>query len=536
VIAFLTTLPYLLASFRTPTGFVFSGVLTAYDDTFSYFAWMRQGANLQVLMCDPFTSEPQPCEFFLPLWSLLGVLSRASGLSIPLTFHAVRLLSGLLLLVLAKSVAGLVMKSRTRLKYTLWLYATSSGLGWLIFGLKNRRDFFGGAAGSGSVDLDLPEAIAFRSFFAQVHFCIGVALVSAAIALFFKAVVEKKSSRAFVAGLLSSLLAVIHPYMVVVVCGVSAAALLLLPLSGKHSDRINAYRSSVPTAVAFYLGVVPGVGYLIYLNRSNEVLREWLRVTDTFSPSAWEYVLGFGIVGAVGLVGLYVIWSHYSRYGRLLSIWIAVQALLLYFPVSFQRRFVEGLQLPLSIAASAALFAFANKTHKKTGHGLYRSAILAGAIVLASLTNVGFLAGQLAGRGAGTGANDPRRYLSEDVISAFDWLRTESAPETVLFSSYLTGNIAPSMTGMRAFLGHYAQTLRSDEKGPLVNAFYTNTASDAQIRKIFTEHRVRYVFYGPFERAISDDFVPAPWLRLSHRVGDVMIFELPKQFSVLESQ
>ena len=536
VISLLTTLPYVLASLRTPTGFVFSGVLTAYDDTFAYFAWMRQGANLQLLMCDPYTSEPQPCEFFLPLWTVLGFISRVTGLSIPLTFHTIRLVSALLLLLVAKAVAGLVVKSRTRLRYTLWLYATSGGFGWLVFGLKNKGNLFGGAVGSGSVDLNLPEAIAFRSIFAQVHFCVGVALLGAAIALFFKAAVERHSTHAFISGLLTSLLAVIHPYMVVVVCAVSVVALLLLPLIGKLRVGINAYSSSFSVAVRFTLGALPGVGYLIYLNRSNEVLREWLRVTDTFSPPAWEYALGFGFVGALGLVGLFVNWARHNQYVRLLSIWVAVQALLLYFPVSFQRRFVEGLQLPLSIAASAALFGIANRTLRKTQRKYFRSAILAGAIVLAALTNIGFLIGQLSGRGETSGANDPRRYLSTDVIAAFDWLKAKSTPETVLFSSYLTGNIAPSMTGMRVFLGHYAQTLGSDEKGPLVAAFYSNTVGELEIRKLFTAHRVRYIFYGPFERAISDSFVQAPWLRLSHRVGDVMIFELSDPVSLPESQ
>ena len=539
MISFLSTIPYLVASLRTPTGFVFSGVLTAYDDTFAYFAWMRQGANLQLLMCDPYTSEPQHCEFFLPLWSLLGFIARATGLSIPLTFHAIRLLSALLLLVVAKSVAGLVVESRTQLKYTLWLYATSGGLGWLVFGLENKGNLLGGAAGSGSVDLNLPEAIAFRSIFAQVHFCVGVALLSAAICLFFKAAVEKNTIRAFISGLLTSLLAVIHPYMVAVVCAVSAVALLLLPLIGKRRneiDGINVYSSRVPVAGGFAIGTVPGVGYLIYLNRSNEVLREWLRVTDTFSPPAWEYALGFGFVGVLGLMGLSVIWTRHNQYGRLLSIWVAVQALLLYFPVSFQRRFVEGLQLPLSIAASVALFEIANRILRNNNRKYYRNAILVGSIMLAALTNIGFLVGQLSGRGEASGANDPRRYLSNDVISAFDWLRAKSTPETVLFSSYLTGNIAPSMTGMRVFLGHYAQTLRSDEKGPLVTAFYSNTVGDHEIRKLFAEHRVRYIFYGPFERAISDAFVPAPWLRLSHRVGDVVIFEMPDQVSPPEIQ
>src|SRR5262249_49149517 len=265
---------------------------------------------------------------------------------------------------------------------------------------------------------------------------------------------------------------------------VSAVALLVLPLIGKRSDGVNVYYSSLPVACLFAVGIVPGVGYLLYLNRSNEVLREWLRITDTFSPPVWEYVLGFGLVGVLGLVGLRMMWTRHIQYDRLLSIWVAVQALLLYLPISFQRRFVEGLQLPLSIAASVALFGFANRM-KKANHKRYRSVLLVGAIVFASLTNVGFLVGQVAGRGQGTGANDPRRYLPRDVVAAFDWLRANSTPGTVLFSSYLTGNIAPSMTGMRVFLGHYAQTLRSDEKGPVVSAYYSNAANNDEMRKLF---------------------------------------------------
>src|SRR5690242_17740342 len=85
-LALLTTLPYVIAAIRTPAGLVFTGVLTAYDDTFTYFAWMRQGADGHFLMCDLFTSESQSCEFFLPLWTILGLIVRITRLPIWLTF------------------------------------------------------------------------------------------------------------------------------------------------------------------------------------------------------------------------------------------------------------------------------------------------------------------------------------------------------------------------------------------------------------------------------------------------------------------
>jgi hypothetical protein len=82
------------------------------------------------------------------------------------------------------------------------------------------------------------------------------------------------------------------------------------------------------------------------------------------------------------------------------------------------------------------------------------------------------------------------------------------------------------MTGLRVFLGHYAQTLRGDEKGTQVSAFYANTMTSEAARELFSEHRVRYVIYGQFEREISGTFVPPNWLKLAHRSGDVEIFEV----------
>lgn len=526
-LAVVTTLPYVAAALHTPSGYVFTGVLTAYDDTFTYLAWIRQGADGHLLMCDLFTSEPQSCEFFLPLWNLLGLIARITHIPIALTFHAARLLAGLLLLIVARAVAGSVMKSRTRVRYSLWLYAMSGGLGWLVYALKNRSNLLGANAASGSVDLNMPEAIAFRSVFAQVHFAVGAALIFASIKLLFSALVEKKTSRALIAGILVSLLVVVHPYMVVVVCAVAGVALLTWPWlnDGPKAPR-SYYVSAVRAAAAFGAGTIPGAAYVVYLNRSNEVLREWLRITDTLSTPPWEYALGFGIVAALSVLGFRLMWSSRTPYGRLLLIWALVQAALLYAPVSFQRRLVEGLQLPLSIAASVALFWIERRILKKHFAGRYKRLFLAGTIAFASVTNVGFVIGQMMARGPGSGSTDSRRYVPTDLIAAFDWVRTNSDRDAVLFSSYFTGSLAPSMTGLHVFLGHYGQTIRSDEKGAQVTAFYAGTLSNEPARQLFAKHRVRYVIYGQFERAISESFVPPSWLKLAHRIGETEVFEV----------
>ena len=304
------------------------------------------------------------------------------------------------------------------------------------------------------------------------------------------------------------------------------AALASPWLNDRSKAARKGYYSTARAGVAFVAGTIPGIAYLIYLNRSNEVLREWLRATDTLSPPAWEYALGFGIVGALAVIGFRLIWNCRAPFGRLLLVWALVQAALLYAPVSFQRRFVEGLQLPLSVAASVALVWMARGLLTTRATARYRKLFLAGAIAFASITNVGFVVGQLVVRRAGSGSTDPRRYVHADLIAAFAWLRANSQPDAVLFSSYWTGSLAPSMTGLRVFLGHYAQTLRGDEKGAQVAAFYANAMTSEGARELFAEHRVRYVIYGQFEHEISSAFAPPDWLKLAYRNSNVEVFEV----------
>ena len=526
VLTIVTTAPYVAAALHTPKGYVFTGVLTAYDDTFTYFAWTRQSADGHLLMCDQFTSESQVCRFFLPLWTILGFVARVTRAPIPLIFHVSRIFGALLLLLAGRTVAETVIKTRTHVRYFLWLYATSSGLGWLIYALKGEKNFLAGSDAFGSIDLNIPEAIAFRSVFAQVHFAVGIALLCWSIKLFFDALVEDRPSRAFAAGALVSLLAVVHPYMVVVALSIAGVTLLTRRwLLERRSIARSELLSDVRLTGAMGLTSLPGLAYLLYVSRSSKVLQEWLRVTDTLSPAPWEYALGFGVVLVLAVVGFCLMWGDRKPYGRLLLVWSLVQAALLYAPFNFQRRFVEGLQLPVCIAATVAVFWIAEKKLPDSA-SRYRRVLLAGIIVFASITNVGFITGQFLVQGVASASIDSRRYVSADLVAAFNWLSHSSGTDAVVFSSYLTGNLAPSMTGLRVFLGHYGQTINSSEKGTQVTAFYTGAMSEEMARKVFFENRVRYVIFGEFERAVSETFAPPSFLRLVYRAGDVEVFEV----------
>jgi len=524
----LTSLPYATAALRTPPRHVFTGVLSAYDDTFTYLAWIKQGAEGHLLMLDKFTSEPHSRQFFLPLWAGLGLFARATGLPVAAVFHIGRVMAALFLLLAARAVVGTVMKSRRRVKYTLWLFAFSAGLGWLLFAANARGYSIWNAPGEalhGSADLDVPEAITFRSAFAQVHLTLGAALMYAAMALVIMALKQQRKNFAILAGLAVSLLAVVHPFDVTVVVTVAASAFALWPWlsQGSGADRVRpGLAPSLHLAFWFSVACVPAVAYLLFLYLSNDVGRQWSHVISALSPGPVEYLLGFGIMVLLAAVGFRLLWRRHKGPGCVLLAWAVIQAILLYAPVSFQRRLVEGMHLPLSIATSVAIFWMATRLHRAGFSKRLRNALLAGAIAITAVTNMGFLVAET----STLAPADPRRYVSDDLVAAFDWLSANAEPNSILFCAYKTGNIAPALSGMRVYAGHYDLTLRCKEKQDQVEALYAGRISGQEARNLLASNGAAYCIYGPFEREIASEFSPPDCLVPVHNAGDVQLFKV----------
>jgi hypothetical protein len=532
----LTGLPYVIAALRRPSGFVFTGVLSAYDDTFSYLAWIRQGADGHLLMLDAFTSEPHGRQFFLPLWAGLGLISRLTGLPAAMVFHAGRIVAALFLLLAARAVARTVVKSRSRIRYTLWLLAFSAGLGWLLVAARAASQSMSNLTTNppgGAADLDIPEAITFRAAFAQVHLTLGAALFYAATAFVIVSLIQRKRVFAMLGGAMVSLLALVHPFDVTVVGAVAAVAFVSWrwlrgsasrgpePASHGLAEGFRA-ADSLRLVVPFAAACVPALAYLLYLYRSNEVGREWSHIISALSPPPIQYLAGFGIVALLAALGFWLLWRRRQPAARILVVWAVIQSMLLYAPVSFQRRLVEGLQLPLSIAASVGVFWLASRIRTAGWRRNLRRPLLLGVMAVASITNVGFIVAET----SLLTPVDPRRYVNKSLVDAFHWLSANAEPDSILFSAYKTGNMAPSLSGLRVYIGHYDLTVHCRDKRDQVEAFYTGRMAGVEARDLLVTNRTTYCLYGPFEREIAPEFSPPDCLAPVYNAGDVQLFKV----------
>jgi hypothetical protein len=102
------------------------------------------------------------------------------------------------------------------------------------------------------------------------------------------------------------------------------------------------------------------VGLLIYnawLFSTNPVFAGWAAQNDLPSPPLIDYLLAYGLLLILGMIGLLTLRKdRLNDKHRLLIVWIAAAAVLVYVPLNVQRRLLEGVIVPLSILATLGVF------------------------------------------------------------------------------------------------------------------------------------------------------------------------------------
>jgi uncharacterized membrane protein len=125
------------------------------------------------------------------------------------------------------------------------------------------------------------------------------------------------------------------------------------------------------------------------------------------------------------------------------------------------------------------------------------------------------------------GVRAPKFFHSADQMAAFDWLGDHLAWDDTVLASYETGNLVPAWTGRRVFLGHWAESPDWLERKAQVKTFFDDATANAWRLALLRQHDIKYVFYGPRERALGE-FNPdhSEYLERVFRQGDVALYEV----------
>jgi hypothetical protein len=518
--------PYGLGQIGTQPGVVFTHLIMNPEDAQTYWAKMVQGVEGAWLYTIPFTPEPHRPAMVGVFYVWLGQLARGLGLSLTAVWHLSRSLSAFILFLTTFGfVSAFTPDKRTR--WTAFLLALfGSGLGWLLFIMQQPYwlDAF-------PIDFKQPGAHLFFTAMTFPHITLGTACILTSIWTLKRLTSSNQPSSVIrslnrhhspftihhplflvlLANLSNAILAIAYPFLTYLIIG--TAVLLFLHLT--IPTRTIQWRTGFKFAVTMILPAPLFVYYAIVL-QNNTIFRMWDLQAGTPSPPWPHYLIAFG---PYLLLALLFWWKRPSQRPTftILWLWIILVGLLLYAPLRPQRRFVQGVHVPLSILAAMGWHEMvipaiirSKSWQRIIAHPRYTTPKLVrllGVIFIlvmsisnlylwADVTRIALL-------------EQPDLFFRpQDEVDAAAWLHEHGDKTAVTIGAYQTGNFLAAQTGIPVVLGHWAETAAYEEKTAVVSQFYAADTQDTWRQTVIDQYNIQFIWHGPREKAVGQ-FQPA---------------------------
>ena len=516
VIIMITAIPYVYGAFHVSEGATYTGLhyLTP-GDTNTYLATIQAVAENTNSFINLYTSEAQRPLYVNPLWTTLGLSARWTGLSALAVFHIARSVLAAAFIVLMYMVLATFFTSKRMRKAGLLFIVFTSGLGAFFAPL-----FYSVTQPEHRpVDIWVPESIPFLTLYHSPHLIFSLILLVTVFFLMRLAFTHQRMSYAACAGIAGCILVWAHPFhapTVVVVLG------MYVLVSSIIERRI--LWSWIRMYILFGILLIPAVAYLFIIRHLDAVIAQWTAGNILPSPSPVMYVVAFLPLGIFAIYALRPgLFKNEST--RFAIVWLIMSAVLVYVPVDFQRRMIEGLYIPLGILATIGFFHIWQGTFaKRYGHAL-RTILIISCAVFLPMTNI-----QMVGQ-------DIYLYkhmeglpyeLSADEQHALAWLHEQTPIHSVVLTSHYFGNFIPPYTLRRAYIGHGPQTIDLPRKAREVSAFYTGAWSLFTMQEFLEFNRIGYIYVGTKERAYGNmiDFTILPFLTEVFSSSSVQVYQV----------
>lgn len=500
-----TSIPYAYGYLSCPSDKWFSGVIYNMHDTGQYLSWMREAGN-SFFTDNELTAEPNAPVFVNLHWWIPGRLAHIFGLTFAQAYQVFRLVSIPLLTGAIYAFCALLFGDRRKRRFAFLLSTFTSGLGWVWVALKYATR---GAAPFFPHDVYTTPGNSFWVMLASPHLTLAAALTIGTLFLSLLSVQRRRLGYALGAAGVALFLGFGHIYDLVTIWAVLSLFGLLLVLRDGWSWRVFfslALVVLVSAPAALYWGWVSSDAHPVW----QQALAQYDNL-GAFTPDPVHLVILLGVTFLLALAtfdGLVPLRDRTD--GRLLiKCWFIVVPLLVYLPLHFQIMLLTGYSLPIAMLATAGLFdhvlpwlqeriSSSRVRHWLTEERLSRMIPIL-LLLAASVTNLYLLAWRV----VDLHRHEYPFYLHRDEVAAMRWLDDHASPDKVVLSSFVVGHFIPGLTGDRAFLGNAVMTLDFDRKREMVKAFFDSMTPDSERQALIREYGIRYVFYGPAERALG---------------------------------
>ena len=558
ITATLLIIPYIIGHLNAPAETVFTGLLVNLEDG-TYLSAIEQGRSGAWLYRSHFTVEAHEPVFLEGFYLFLGQVGRLFNLSAVTMWHIGQFGANLFLFLTIFGFISLFLETNKQRFSAYILTLFGAGFDWWRFPAWFERE---AAFEVVPIDLRFPEAHIFYSALTFPHFVAGITLILLALGLTFYLLIlpiegKKRWLLAMGAGVANLLLGVVYPFLIYLTAAVLGSFFLFLFWRRFQEGRLKEeslswwrYLNWHEIGLMGVVFVIPLPLYIYYavVFLESPVLQTWNEQAFTPSPNPVHYLLTYGFY--LILAVLYPLKLRRGKSRQLhetetdlfqlkmtfLWIWLGVAAVLLYAPLNSQRRFVEGLQVPLSILAvlgfykvvwprllKTRLMVAVLKRPRYNAAGMQRLIFLS-LVGLAGLGNVYLYASTL----IELGIQQPYPlFRPEAEIEAMAWLEGQIEPGDVVLTSYRTGSFLPYQTGATVIVGNRYETgdfqTRRDEAGQ----FFQPDTTDQWRQDLLAQYHVGYVFFGPEERRLGRDMVEVgEYLEPIYQNGEVIVYQV----------
>jgi hypothetical protein len=482
---------------------------------------MRVGASGNWLFQNAYAVEEHPPTLLFLVYQGLGNItgivqgSKVRMQTLAITFHVFRALAGVGFLASLYPVIALFVDSASWRRVAWLSIVVCGGLGWLLLLVTGQSL----PLGSAPFDLYMGEVGTIVPLMAYPHTLLGRACVLAGITCFWRA--DQYGERHYIA--VSSALWLVAtialPLEIVTAGGILMVWLIIRWIVGRKLP----IRMAISAAVALLPGGLYNVLTLAMIGGS-QVYASWNSQNLFPIPHPVHLISLYGLQSVAAISGLWVIWHGQDPTRELLTAWLIAPLILIFIPVSFQFRLIEGLYIPLLILAVIGV---------RQLKGWNRMiATLAGAMLVPSTLLV--LLGSYA----------LPMYLPDSVNNAPDdvaferWVLDNIPDGSVILASPDLGLKLPAMAPVRVVIGHGFETPDFDLKEDLVYKFYRAELTPLQIEQFLNTTGADYVVLGPDELTLvcaeaqcTTDVslaIGALPLKEVKRLGPYIIYEVAK--------
>jgi len=490
VVILVTTLPYYLGFQNQGEHWRFTGFVFGVEDGNSYLAKMLRGSAGDWIFENFYTSQPQQdMVAYLP-YLLLGKLASPPAWHVQLAvlYHIFRILAVVYLVWSTYRFIALFIKEGWLRYWAVVLIILGGGIGWAAptLGVSGWLQWL-------PLSFYSPEAFGFLAVYGIPHLVLSRALLLDGFRILLKGGRFKAGLKM---GLLWFALGLVQPLYLITAWGVSGLYIIGLwifhQVTGDQPETTGGQRVqdkliaamwsagvSLPVVVYYGVGLITGGDF-----------SSWQAQNALYSPGLGEYALSYGLMLPFLAGYAWTVKRGINRREVLVVSWAAGAFIMGNFPVTFQRRLIEGAWVAVVVLACLAVSRWQNPIR----------GIVTWVWLLSFPATVILIWGGI------TAARRPAYPLFREraETEAFLFLQANASPDEMVLSVYRTGNALPAWAPVHVVLGHPAETLNYQETARDVHRFYSASTRSAWRWGMLERYHVDYVFWGPAERELGN--------------------------------